>query len=381
MGKEIAADKDFYKPFDQGLHDEDELVKQAKALATEDQRIGFLFNKVKTLMKWDEEKEWLSYHGIRSAWKKKSGNWGEINMILLRLLRESGVNAYPMLVSTRDHGKIIADFVNFDQINKLVTYVPVDTTKKYVLDASNKYSVYNEVPFDVLNSYGLCLNKDKGDYHLIFLKKDEPVKQAVLIDAEIRPDGTMKGTAQISSVSYNKSNSVELYKKLDETKYKQLLTDEDNNIRITSLKMENADVDSLPLIQTVDFSLDLPGTDEKYIYFNPNLFTSLHQNPFISKDRFSDIDFGYPVLYYISGRYKIPAGYQVDAMPKSMNLVMADRSISFRRLIGEQDGYIVVNYTISYKKSFYPTSSYDDIYAYFKKMTDILNEQIVLKKS
>ena len=191
----------------------------------------------------------------------------------------------------------------------------------------------------------------------------------------------MKGSVQMSSFSYNKANSLELYKKLDETKYKQFLTDGDNNIRITSLKMENAEVDSLPLIQNIDFNLDLPGTDDKYIYFNPNLFTSLHQNPFISKQRFSDIDFGYPILYSINGRYKIPDGYKIDALPKSMTLVIGDRSISFRRLIGEEDGYVVVNYTISYKKSLYPASNYDDIYAYFKKMTDILNEQIVLKKS
>ena len=98
-------------------------------------------------MKWDEQKEWQSYHGIRSAWKKKSGNWGEINMILLRLLRESGVDAYPLLVSTRDNGKLIADFVNFDQINKLVTYVPIDTAKNYVLYASEKYNFYKEPPF------------------------------------------------------------------------------------------------------------------------------------------------------------------------------------------------------------------------------------------
>ena len=171
LGKEIAGDKDFYKPFDQGLRDEDELIKQAKALASDDQKIGFLFNKVKTLMKWDEQKEWLSEHGIKSAWKKKSGNRGEINMILLRLLRETGIKAYPMLVSTRDNGKMVTDFVNFDQINKLVAYVPVDTVKNYVLDASDKYNAYNEIPFDLLNSYGLCLNREKPDYSLIFLKK------------------------------------------------------------------------------------------------------------------------------------------------------------------------------------------------------------------
>jgi len=381
VGVDFANDKDFYKPFDQSLHDEDDLIKPAKALKTNDERIAFLFNQVKTLMKWNEEKYFYSKDGIKSAWKKKSGNWGEINMILCRLLKLSGIKAYPMMVSTRDNGRILSNFINSYQINKLVTYVPVDSTKYYVLDATDKYSLYNEIPFDLLNSNGLVINKEKGKYDLVFMKKDVPVKHVVFIDAEIKSDGTMKGTAQMNSFSYNKSNTLELNKTLDEKKYKAFLTDDDNNLKITSLKLENAEIDSLPLTQTIDFTLDLPGTDDKYIYFNPNLFTSLHRNPFISETRVSDIDFGCNNAYTINGRYKIPDGYKIEALPKSMNLLIADKSIDFRRIAGEQDGYIIINYRISYKKSLYPSGDYPDIHAYFKKMNEILNEQIVLKKS
>lgn len=59
---------------------------------------------------------------------------------------------------------------------------------------------------------------------------------------------------------------------------------------------------------------------------------------------------------------------------------MPDKSITFKRVIGEQEGYIIVNYVINYVKSLYPLADYPDIHAYFKKMNEILNEQIVLKK-
>ena len=380
IGREIAADKDFYKPYDQSLHDEDDLIKKAKTLTGDDQKIAFLFNQVKTLMKDNDEKNWFSKDGIKTAWKKKSGNWSEINMILNRLLNESGVKAYPMLVSTRDNGKILPNFVNIYQINKLVTYVPVDSTKYYVLDASDKYNVYNEIPFELLNAYGLYLNKEKNDYPLVLIKKISQVKKTVFINAEINADGTMKGTAQISSSSYHKAIELELHKKLDEKKYEQYLTEDDNNLRITSLQLENAEVDSLPLMQTINFNLALPGTDDKYIYFNPNLFTSLHNNPFLSKDRVSDIDFGCSNLFTIAGRYKIPAGYKIDALPKSINLINNGKSITFKRLVGEDAGYIIVNYVINYKQSVYNQSDYPEIYAYFKKMNEMLNEQIVLIK-
>jgi hypothetical protein len=381
IGKQITDEKVFSKPYYQNLNDDGEVVKKAKALKSDDKKIAFIFNQVKIQMKWNDEKYWLSKDGIKSAWKKKSGNWGEINMILCHFLVGAGIKAYPLLVSTRNNGRMLPDFANIYQINKLVAYIPVDSDKCFVLDASDKYSIYNEIPFDLLNSYGLFLDKAKEKYNLILLKKDVPVRQAVFINAEIKPDGTMNGTAQINSFSYHKSNSLELYKTLDEKKYIDILRDNDNNLKITSLKFENADIDSLPLTQNINFNLDLPGTDDKYIYFNPNLFTLLYHNPFVNKSRVSDIDFGCMNNYSINGRYKIPAGYRIESLPKNMFIVIADKSMSFKRFAAEEDGYIVISYVISYKKSLYLKDDYPDIYAYFKKMHEILNEQIVLKKA
>jgi len=161
----------------------------------------------------------------------------------------------------------------------------------------------------------------------------------------------------------------------------QLLNDNDNNLRILSLRLENPTVDSLPLIQNINFEFDLSETDEKYIYFSPNLFTGLHFNPFTNERRFSDIDFGCNNLFSINGKYKIPEGYKIEALPKSQTITMPDKSISFKRVVFEEDGYVIVYYVINYKNSFFPKDRYFLIYDYFKKMNDLLNEQIVFKKA
>ena len=125
------------------------------------------------------------------------------------------------------------------------------------------------------------------------LKKNEPARQVILITAEIKPTGKLEGTAEISSTSYNRINAVERYKKDGEKKYIDFLRDDDNNLKISSIKFENMDVDTLPLTQKMNFDLDLAGSDENYIYLNPNLFTSLKKNPFLSEKRMTNIDFGY----------------------------------------------------------------------------------------
>jgi hypothetical protein len=381
IGNQLIQEKGFYKPFEQNISDADDIIKKTKALTTDDEKIEYLFNQVRALMNINDNTNWVSKDGIKSAWKRKIGSPAEINMILCHLLKQSGIKAYPLLVSTRDNGLIYTNFPNVYQINKLVTYIPVDSTKNYVLDASDKYNLYNEIPFELLNSTGLCINKEKNSSYMVIMEKKDPVRKRVAIEAEIKTDATISGTAEISSDSYDKSSSIELHNTLDEKKYEEYLTNSDNNLKITSLKFENAEVDSLPLVQTINFKLDLSATDDNYIYFSPNLFTALHYNPFLSDTRATDIDFGFKNIESISARYKIPGGYKTYILPKNLSLVTSDKNITFKRIVTEEDGYIIVYYIINYKQSIYSKDDYSSLFAFYKKMYEMLNEQIVLKKS
>jgi hypothetical protein len=381
VGGNLAENEDFGAQLKRKLANEDEIINTAKALKTDDEKIAYIFNTVKNAMKWDGNDDWYTLDGTTEAWAKKTGNSTEINLILYHLLKKSGVAAMPMIVSTRDHGKVNPIFTFLYQFNRAVVYIPVDSTKRYILDASNKYNMYNEVPYDILNSSGLYLDMDQKSYDLIFIDKPDPVRRSVYINADIKPDGKVAGTAQISNFSYNRINGIDKYKTDGEKKYIDYLTNADNNLKISSLKMENMDVDTLPLIQDIDFNYDLTSTDENYIYFNPNLFTLMNKNPFLSESRKSDIDFGCLDNLTLNSIYTIPAGYKVDALPKSVSMAMPDNSIIFRRTMIEQDGKIAVRYTINYKKTIYFKEDYADFHEFYKKMYEMLNEQIVLKKS
>jgi hypothetical protein len=380
VGGKLIDDEDFGGQLKRKLNNEEAIISKAKTLKTDDEKIAYIFNEVKNAMKWNGIDDWYTIDGTYRAWENKTGNSAEINLILFHLLKQSGLEVYPMVVSTREHGKVSPYYTSTIQFNRAVAYIPVDSTKNYILDATGKYNLYNETPAELLNSSGLFIDKPKNQYDMVFLHKETPVRQVVLISGEIKPNGKLEGYAQISSTSYNKINAIERYKKDGEKKYIEYLSDKDNNLKISSVKMENMDVDSLPLTQKVDFNLDLAGSDENYIYLNPNLFTSLKTNQFLSEKRMTDIDFGYLQNYTISGVYKIPAGYKADALPKSITIVMPDKSVSFKRLVAEQDGTIVVRYSINYNKVSYPKDDYPDFHEFFKKMHEMLNEQIILKK-
>ncbi len=380
VGQEIADDDDFGGQFNRKLNGEEEILNHAKTLKTNDQKIEYLFNQVKNTMKWNDGHGIYTEDGTPKAWDKKVGNATEINLMVYHLLKRAGVTAYPILLSTRQNGRINPAYPSLYLFNTSGTYVPIDSANFYILDATQKSNVYNIVPFYFLNSFGLSIDKDNKKYDVTFIQNNNPAREAILLNADITADGKMKGTAQISSFSYNRLGDIDSYKSEGEKKYIEDLKDGNNDLKITSLKVENMETDSLPLIQNIDFNLDLTGSDGTYIYFKPNLFTALQSNPFLSEKRMTDIDFGYLPNYTITGNYKIPAGYKVDALPASTRMAMSDQSISFRRLVAENEGTITVRYNIVYRKSIIFKENYEELRAFYKKMYELMNDQIVLKK-
>ncbi|SDE12796.1 protein of unknown function [Mucilaginibacter pineti] len=381
VGVNMMDSEDFGGQLNRKLAGEEVIITKAKAMKTDDEKIAYIFGEVKNTMKWNDLYKISSYDGMPKAWEKKTGNSAEINMVLYHLLTKAGVKAHPMMVSTRKNGRINPVYPSINQFNSMVVYIPVDSAKNYVLDATDKYNCYTQTPSKYLNSFGLSMDKTTDSYKLEFLQELKPVRQVVLISAEIKPEGKMSGTADISSFSYNRTYLVSKYKIDGEKKYIDYMRDDNNSMKISSIKFEGMDVDTLPLRQKFDFNLDLTGGDDNYIYFNSNLFTDLKKNPFLSEDRSTDIDFGYRDNYSITGIFKIPAGYKVEALPKSINMAIPDKSITFKRFVAADEGQIMVRLNVDHKQSMYFKENYPEFREFCKKMYEMLNEQIVLKKS
>lgn len=378
----IVTDDDFGPQLRQTLVDPDKMLTTAKTLISDEEKIGYIFNKIKNDIKWNGENEWFTRDGVKKAWDKKQGNSTEINLILYSFLKQAGINCFPLFVSTRDNGKINSGYPDMNAFNKTVVSVNAATKKAYTLDASNKFNTWTDVPFELLNSTGFFVDPSSWGIHMLVpLKNDNPSRKIVFVTAEIKPGGKLDGNAQINDFSYHRTNCLQEYDKLGEKKYIDKLKDNDNSLAITGYKRENIDKDTLPLTESFNFQQELTGSDENYTFINPNLFSSFHTNPFLSETRNSEIDFGSLNYYAINGIYKIPAGYKIESIPKPTSLMMPDTSIAFKRVVAEQEGSIMVHYTINYKHAVFPADEYPSIRDFYKKMFDLLNEQIVLKKN
>ena len=68
-------------------------------------------------MNWNGGESIYTENGIKSAWDKKTGSNGELNLILINLLRDAGLTVYPLLISTKDNGTANTMYPFLDQFN------------------------------------------------------------------------------------------------------------------------------------------------------------------------------------------------------------------------------------------------------------------------
>ncbi|WP_026897620.1 DUF3857 domain-containing protein [Daejeonella oryzae] len=360
------------------ISDTEDFIKKAKAITNLELRAASVYDFVRKNMKWNGSDTRGSTEVFSKSWQKHTGTSGEINLILLNLLKKADVPAKPLLVSTRDHGEVNKNYPFLDQFNKTVAYVPLDSSRYLVLDATEKHLPHNLIAYDILNTQGFVIQK--GAPAWVNLVETTPNRLGISFICDINKDGTLSGEANIYSANYGRTSRVSRFINDGEEKYKEFLKDGNSNLSIIKLVTSNADVDTLSFIQNVNFKLQNASEESNYIYFNPNLFLGLSNNPFIKEKRVTDVDFGYLRSYNLTGNFKIPEGFTVDELPKSVTMIMPDESIVMRRIVQAEGQNISYRFILTFKKAVYKAEEYDMLFELYKKLYSTLSEQVVLKK-
>ncbi|MBL0146997.1 MAG: hypothetical protein IPP48_16045 [Chitinophagaceae bacterium] len=314
----------------------------------------------------------------KSAWKDKIGTSGEINLILINLLKDAGIKVRPILVSTRENGIIITSVAGYDQFDKVMAYVDI-ADKHYVLDATEQETPSHLIPLNVQASEGLLISKlDNFEWGWTVLWNDKnKFAKAVFINADLDSKGKMSGIAKVTSYDYEKMKDLKDYRKgtdkLKELKITQA------GLTVDSLTVEGADVDSLPLVQEFKFTAPTNSSGD-YNYFSLNYFTGFEKNPFLSEERRTEIFYGALQDYSISALVYLPEGYVMDELPPNMKMITSDSSIIFKRYVSQGDGFLNVQVTLKFKNPIYSVEAYPEINEFFKKMYALLDEKFVYKK-
>ena len=294
----------------------------------------------------------------------------------MNLFKRSNINCYPVLLSTRDNGKINLDFPSFGQFNGMDVLVE-DNDITYFIDASLRFQPYNIPPLNVLNRQVFILNPD--NIHWALIKDDRPLlKQTANIFGVLTKEGKMEASVSVSYHDYSKSLFLDSSGKDEDNNESRFMNKKIPGLKILSDNREN-NGDGEPLVQTIEFDYETQQTDDFY-FISPQLLTVKKTNPFILDKRNTDIDFGCNQETQLNMHLEIPEPFSVEHLPPNIVVRSPDSSLTFTRIAYSDRSNISFSQSLEITRSIFDKKEYAGVYEFFNRIQSLMAEEIILKK-
>ena len=342
-------------------------------------KIEIIYRFVKSRMDWNGEKSFFPQESLNKAYLQKKGNSADLNMLLIALLNEAGLKSFPLILSTRSHGKPIEEYPIIDQYNYLLSYTELNG-RAILLDATDSLYTINMPRIDALNRRGVVLDKKKP--HWIDIIPQTGITNRILT-LEFDKNNNMSGNLQSRYKSYDalteRHNSL-TQEKFDET-IKKYFSDAQIDVKIDSASYINLKALDEPFNSAVYFKInDAVNVVGDIVYINPTVLFDYAKNPFKQKERKYPVDIPYPERKQFSVILKIPEGYEITDLPKSLKLTLIDDAATFQYAVSTTGQQVQYNIKLNINRLQYSAENYKPLKDFFDQVAAKVNEPIVLKK-
>ena len=308
---------------------------------------------------------------------KNSGSVADINLLLIALMRREGLQADPVLLSTREFGFNLPFYPELPRLNYVIARLKV-YDKVYYLDAAHPQLGFGQLAGYCYNGHARIISyKDSGSVYFEADSLKEKKNTTILISST---DKGLEGTYQSilgEQESYN--TRVRVSEKGQAEYFKSWQTSLADDMEISNTGIDSLKSPDDPVRVYYDFVLkQLPGAS--LIYLNPLFGDALKENPFKAEERKYPVEMPYAMdnMYIFS--MEIPAGYAVDELPKSVRVAFNGDQGMFEYLLDKQGDRIQLRCHLKLNRAYFPPEDYSNLRDFFGFVVKKESEQIVLKK-
>lgn len=339
-------------------------------------RADKIFNFVKENYRWNEKNGIMASQNLRQFIKTKSGNSADINLLLIMLLRDAGIDANPLLISTVDNGILNIISPNINNLNFVLTSVKINN-QIYFYDATSFNSKVNVLPERDWNDFGILLEGKKGTSlsfsNTNISKKEMNIKASLDVgNSLVTGIFTEKDSGMYAINSYDEYN-------INKDKYKQVFPLKYNidGKNIEQKLLTNGDFETQMTFSGSNL-MDVIGNK---IIINPIMFLNAEKELFDqSQERKYQIDFVSAFNKEKRIELEIPENYKILSLPKDKKMVTDDKEISFLYTVEKLDNKIIITSTINVASQNYPKEYYPFFKQIWKAISETENQVISLIK-
>ena len=316
--------------------------------------------------------------GLKYCYNKGNGNSADINLALIKLLRKSGFDVYPVVLRTRDKGRLSKFNPTISHLNYVLAYVKVGDNFVLV-DATDKDAPYYILPDRCLNFEGRVLASDTMNW-IPLTNNIKYQKQAFYVLTLDKDDLSLNGDA---SFSYKGYAAYHFRKDFEEAgthdNYIDNLTNSIDGLTVVKDTLLNLKDVYKPVKEKATVKIDNQGfASDSLVYLNL-LPGRLKENPFKQEKRKYPIDFVYPKSYKTTVIITVPENYKAVTIPSPKKIKLPGNTAGFTYMVQQRGNRITLLYQLKIDKSFFLQKDYKFLKAFYEQILEKENEPIVFK--
>ena len=314
---------------------------------------------------------------LKSVLKTKNGRVSEINLLLTAMLKHAGIEAEPIILSTKENGFVSTVYPMLNRFNYVICAAKIDG-QTYYLDASQAQLGFGKLLPYCYNGYARAINPEAS--FLIF--SADSLKESKLTNVVIANNekGEWMGRMQ-QSLGYFESYATrkKVKEKGKDEFFKDIKKAYSFDIELNNQKLDSLDNYEQPLGVHYDFTIGNNGED--ILYINPLLGEAYKENPFKSAERAYPVEMPYTSdeTYIVS--MEVPKGYVVDELPKPTIIKFNEEGeCLFEYMITQSNDIISLRSRVKFKRATFQPGEYEMLREFFTMIVSKQSQQIVFKK-
>ncbi|MEC8830908.1 MAG: transglutaminase domain-containing protein, partial [Bacteroidota bacterium] len=289
VAKSIYEYDDFGGELNKQNYFDDDIDQLISGLTSNEEKAMAIFHYVKSKMNWDGYTGvGCSDQGVRRAYKEGTGNVAEINLMLTSMFKYAGLNANPILVSTRSHG--IPLFPTSDGFNYVVAGLQIQNDL-VLFDATEKNAFPDVLPMRALNWFGRLIREDGSSSQVNLMPKTKSL-DAIMMSVELNEDGSINGRYRQQYTANNAFVFRNNYDKGSEDSFLDALEKRHGDLEISEYEVINAEDPAKPVVQSFNYSKEAAFEEVAgKLYLSPLFHLTTRENPFKTEKRAFPVDY------------------------------------------------------------------------------------------
>ncbi len=367
LGRELRKSSTVKKLLSVEIKTEKNLLEKAKSI----------YKFIQDTYKWNGEYRVFEDVSFKDLTEEKSGNIGQINGLLHNLLQSEGIDVKPVLISTRQNGLVTKLFPVVSDFNYLIVKATIDG-KTYLLDASDDFLFFGQLPFRCLNQYGRLMDFD-NESTWININVNDFSTIVYTSKLELNQDLRLNGQITSKLTGYHAFNSKKEYFK-NKSSYLSDFENEYSSIEFDDHEVATQNTNDEDFISSFEVTTSLDAVGNK-VYLNPFLLKFFKENPFKLQERSYPIDFGYKDVFFYRSELKIAPSFDIIEIPNALKLGLPDGTGSFVCNFKKVEHTVQIYFKLSFNQAIYEPEFYDALKATMAAVVDVQkNALIVLER-